>query len=692
MAKCSWRRCDGSRWFQGCGWFQGASRLLGLVVLLAMLCLATGVCRAEAPAPAVPSLDGRVELLLDPSRAMGLGDVLAAGDRFKPVRGSGVNLGYTRDAAWLRIRIPGTADETVLLTLTPNFVDLVDVYVSEGKGGLESGAFAHFPFGDERPLPDDGLSGLDDVVPVALRAGEDALVFIRLAAVNSSLNISASLHLPAEHTYQTTVGALLSGLWLGSMAALIVTQLVFYYFDHKSFYALLALSTLGAMLVYAANFGLTRLLLFPGGGEGNDVFLAVSAWLGLAASSLAGSSILELASRAPRMNLVVLSGAPIGVAGAIMAICGFNMQFGPLGSLAGMVLATLGMLLGLLGARAGGSGAGMRAAAYTVLWLGAVATLTQRAGLLLLPNWVSHGYAVSCLIQTLLLTASLAVRLRAAEAANRAMSAEALSVARAAERHAIALVEERTHELAAAKQVAEEALCAELRLQARQVRFMEVISHQYRTPLASIRSNVDSIGLSLPASDRANRARIDRIRRGILRLVETLEINLARSRMQGTRFDPTLERIAVAGFVEAVAARARDFLYGEIVVEVSQAAEGANIVADAEMLGIALLNLLENAVKFSAQAGGAPVRLVCSIRDDRAVLSVHDRGIGIPSHEVAGVLQRSVRASNAHAVEGSGIGLSLVSRIVTAHHGSFRIESTVGVGTTATIETPLAEE
>jgi signal transduction histidine kinase len=674
------------------GWVDGPWRIVGLVVVAAMLCVAALTTRAEPPAPAaaIPSLEGRVEVLRDPSRAMTLGDVLAAADRFRPVRGSGVNLGYTRDAAWLRLRVPGTVDQTVLLALTPNFVDLVDVYVAQEPAASAPDGFAHFSFGDQRPLPDDGLSGLDDVVPIQLRSDRDTIIFIRVAGTNSSLNISASFHSPSTHTYQVTVGALLSGIWLGSMAALLITQLVFYYFDRESFFALLALSTLGAMLVYMGNLGLSRLLLFPDGGEGNDVFLAAAVWFGLAASSLAAPSILELPGRYPWVNRIILAGAVFGAVGVVFAVLGLNLVFGPIGTWVALFLATLAMVVSIRSATARGTGARLRAAAYTILWFGAVATLVQRAGLLELPNWAAHSYAVSCLIQTLLLTASLAVRLRAVQVANKVVVAQALAAARTAERRAVEMVEERTRELAAAKQIAEEALRAELQVQERQVRFMEVISHQYRTPLASIRSNVDSIGLSLPAADRENRKRIDRIRRGILRLVETLEINLARSRLQGTRFDPTLERIDVGDFVEAVAARARDFLYGEIVVEVSPLAAGAHILADAEMLGIALLNLLENAVKFTAQAGPAPVRLVCSIRDDRAVLAVHDRGIGIPADEIAGVLGRSVRASNARTVEGSGIGLSLVSRIVTAHRGSFRIESTAGVGTTATIETPLS--
>ncbi len=91
------------------------------------------------------------------------------------------------------------------------------------------------------------------------------------------------------------------------------------------------------------------------------------------------------------------------------------------------------------------------------------------------------------------------------------MTAEALLASQVAEQHAnTTMVEEKTRELAVAKKVAEDALRAELQSQEQQVRFMEVISHQYRTPLAAIRSNVDAIGVSLPDSDAANRERLER--------------------------------------------------------------------------------------------------------------------------------------------------------------------------------------
>jgi signal transduction histidine kinase len=67
---------------------------------------------------------------------------------------------------------------------------------------------------------------------------------------------------------------------------------------------------------------------------------------------------------------------------------------------------------------------------------------------------------------------------------------------------------------------------------------------------------------------------------------------------------------------------------------------------------------------------------------------VADEGIGIPKDELPGILQPSVRGSNARGASGSGMGLSLVSRIVSAHRGSLKIESEVGEGTTVQIIIP----
>jgi len=217
-----------------------------------------------------------------------------------------------------------------------------------------------------------------------------------------------------------------------------------------------------------------------------------------------------------------------------------------------------------------------------------------------------------------------------------------------------------------------------------------VISHQYRTPLAVIRSNVDSIGLSLPPEDAANRERLDRVRRGVVRLVETLEVNVARSRLHGPAFEPQLRDHLLSGVVATAATRAADMLAGRINLDMTPAARRAKIRADAEMLELALINLLENAVKYSVASGSPPVTLGCDATDTDAIIAVRDQGVGIPAGEIGAVTARAVRGSNAVNTEGSGLGLSLVSRIIAAHQGRLHIDSAAGAGTTVTVTLPLA--
>lgn len=663
-----------------------------LAFFLILIPLEAGVCQPGDRPTEIGSipLDGRVGWLADPSRTLELEDVLQRSGDFVPVPGSGVNIGSTTDAAWLRVRIEGVPSPVGLLSLSPTFVDFVDVYVAPERSGLTAGDFKHYALGDHRPFPNDERSGLEDVVPLDLAAAGATLVYVRIASVNSTLNISLALYPAADHTLRTTLTSLAYGVWFGGMAVLVIIQLVFFHFDRKPFYILLALSTLGAMMVYAANLGLSRLLLFPDGGRANDVFHSGAVWLGLTASALMTASVLELRRHSRWLLLAFQAGAVIGVAGAVFMLLGHNLLFAPYGTIAIIALSTLAMVQSLRTMNENGLGTRLPAAAFTLLWIGLVATLAQRSGVRALPNWVSQSYGISSLLYTLLLTAALGVRLRAAETRNRLMSAQALESAKAAEQRASALVAERTQELAQAKKVAEDALSAELQSQEQQVRFMEVISHQYRTPLASIRSNVDSIGLSLASDDQVNRGRIQRIRRGVARLVEVLELNLTRSRLQGPAFRADRVPQVLGAIVEAAAARARDLTQdADIVVESSPAAAGARIIADADMLGIAIVNLIENAVKFSP--GPAPrVTVSCVIEAGRAVIAVSDSGIGIPSAEIDKVAERFARASNASDIEGTGLGLSLVRRIVAAHGGEVAISSEEGVGTTVRIHLPLA--
>jgi len=663
-----------------------------IVPLLAIfIAVVVGPASQVHARPAGVSVD--TGYLVDPTQSLDLAGALSlAPDHFQHRERPDFTFGYTRDAVWIRVVVQADRDRAMLLSLSPSFVDVIDIYVAPLRAGLAAGDFRHIATGDHRPIPPDGFSGLTDAAELDLKAGTPMVAYVRIAAGASPL-LTAVRVVPKETwpAHQAVI-ALLVGGWFGAAAVLVIIQLIFYYYDRRPRYILLAASTFMAVVSYTGTLGVARLLLFRDGGAANDIFVSTSLWLLLSASALAAAFILDLRDNSRWLYRIFLAGAVVGLVGAGFGLAGSFFFFAPIARLAVIALATLSAVQAVRTAGADGAATQLRAAAYVVLWVGVAAVTVQRTALLNLPTWIAHTHAVACLLQAILLTAALGVRLRAAETLNRVMQRDALLAARAAEEHANALVEERTRELATARQTAEDALQAELRSQQQQVRFMEVISHQYRTPLAAIRTYIDNIGLSLPEEDVGNRGRLDRVRNGIKRLVEVLEVNLSRARLQGPAFRPILRELPIAEIVQAAAVRGRDLLQSAVVADVTPEAARAWVRADADMLGIAIINLVENGEKFSRSRTREPILIFCRVSGGQVIISVTDKGIGIPAADLPTIFSPTRRGANAQGIEGTGMGLSLVARVVAAHGGMVHAESVEGQGTTVTISLPAFDD
>lgn len=646
------------------------------------------------PAPAsLPALNGTISVLSDPASTLSLAEILDSAKQaeFRMIRGTSVNFGFIRTPVWIRLELPGRMSKQAVLSLSPNFLDDVDIYTAAPDAPNSAERFTRHEMGDRRPLPHDGISALDYAVRLDFAEGATTRVFIRILNSNTATYLNLQLGSVEDHTSRVAMSASLYGAWLGGMGVLLVTQLVFFYFDRKAQYPLLAASTLGIMLIYMGNLGYSRLYLFPDNGAANDAFLGFNAWAGLTASAIAYMHILDLRNRAPLVHRLYQAAAVAGLVGVGFAFAGENIIFGPIGSVLTIVMACVNMVQGLRQWSDEGAASHLRGAAFAALCVGAFLTMAQRLGSDWLPHWAVHSYGIAGLFLTVLLTGALAVRLRAAEALTLRMKDEALRHAQLAENIAAGLVEERTRELVDARGIAEEALRLEKQSQLQQVRFLEVVSHQYRTPLAAIRTSIDSIGLALPPDDGANQGRIERIRRAIARLVEMLEINLARSRMQGPSFRPRIARIDAGALVAAAHQRACDLLSGPTInLLLEPRAAQATIAVDEGMMELVIINLLENAVKFTALKGNEPIELALGMAGDEVTITVADRGCGIPASELPGAFVLGARGRYSEAVEGSGLGLFLVKKIVTAHDGRVSIESSEGEGTTVRIALPAA--
>ena len=110
---------------------------------------------------------------------------------------------------------------------------------------------------------------------------------------------------------------------------------------------------------------------------------------------------------------------------------------------------------------------------------------------------------------------------------------------------------------------------------------------------------------------------------------------------------------------------------------------------DADAIGQAIHNLLDNAVKYSGESREVRVRL--AREGDGALIAVQDRGIGIATEEQDKIFERFHRVSTGllHEVKGSGLGLSIVHHIVQVHGGRITVLSEPGRGSTFTIHLPL---
>lgn len=220
--------------------------------------------------------------------------------------------------------------------------------------------------------------------------------------------------------------------------------------------------------------------------------------------------------------------------------------------------------------------------------------------------------------------------------------------------------------------------------------FVSNVSHELKTPLARIRL-FNELLLGGRQADPARRARYRQvIDRECRRLTFLLDNVLDFSRLaRGARRDQRAwldMRWVVEEALESFRAASDE---GRFTLS-TRIENVPPVLGSAEELSRVLINLLDNAVKYSPEGGPVEVRL--DAQDGFVRLAVEDRGLGIPEGERHRIFEEfyRVETGDAQPVAGSGLGLALVRRTVEAHSGSVSVESGVGVGSTFTVRLPVA--
>ena len=175
----------------------------------------------------------------------------------------------------------------------------------------------------------------------------------------------------------------------------------------------------------------------------------------------------------------------------------------------------------------------------------------------------------------------------------------------------------------------------------------------------------------------------------VARILDDL-IELARLEAEEGR---THQAVSVGSVVNEAVARATPLAESSgIRIEPPSARSRAAVVGDRRQLVAAVFNLVDNALRFSER--GSKVVLQTTLADDRVLISVADDGIGIPLRDRDRIFERFYRAEPAddgRRASGGGLGLSIVRHVVQGHGGSVTVKSQEGVGSTFTIDLPVAD-
>ncbi len=224
-----------------------------------------------------------------------------------------------------------------------------------------------------------------------------------------------------------------------------------------------------------------------------------------------------------------------------------------------------------------------------------------------------------------------------------------------------------------------------------QLDFLSKVSHEFRTPLTSIRLFTETLMEPRPLTEDQRQQCLTMLDHETERLSTMIGRLLDFGRMEAGKMVYHRQPESVDAVVEdAVRAFEPIRLREQVSLDTSVAPDLPPILADRAMLSQALLNLLQNAAKYGGE--GREIDLVCRAENGRVALSVADKGPGIPRRERRRIFDRFYRIDDRlnRKQEGSGLGLAIVRHVVQAHGGAVVVRNRPEGGAEFSILLPAA--
>lgn len=642
--------------------------------LLVWLCLAwMGLASAEQAPFAIPSASPQADtsaytwvnvaglrgpglnllpqarILRDPGGSLAITDILGAegsptGPVFLPLPGH-LSAGYTTDAFWLRLKLARTTAHTepLWLVVWPPLLDHIDLFVVEADG-----SYQQLDAGNHLPLAERAIGVPATLFPITLET-KPRTYYLR---IQSTSPVTLSLYLMTTALYMER--ALLSntghGLLFGSiLTALIASALGSLWLRRRVFYLASAYLAVLGLMNLSMN-GYDQVWIYPETPWLADNALGLFSALSMAMTLWFVLSYLEPRRHYPRLDRLLQSFAWFFVILGLGAALGYHQAVAPLFQ----VVAFLGMGLIVALFVAMFSHARQRVILMLVTFLPVTIAVWLRVlrNLGLLPNnfWTSNLWEAAIFLLVVFLV--LVVLLRMQD-------------------------EQRQYQDSQARQQAQQ-------------RFLRLIAHELRTPLAIIDAAIANLEARIGTDQPELQPRFQRMRTALARLNILVDNALLEDRLSGTHLPPQREPIRPS----QLAAQTRELLVIDErrhPLRITLPDDDRPIALETHWMVLAILNLLDNAVKYTP--AGGPIDLEIQREVTLLTLRVADRGIGIPPEDGPHLFDRFFRGAQARdlpGVSGVGLGLYLVRQVVERHGGQIAMQPRPDGGSVLTLRVPIA--
>ena len=222
--------------------------------------------------------------------------------------------------------------------------------------------------------------------------------------------------------------------------------------------------------------------------------------------------------------------------------------------------------------------------------------------------------------------------------------------------------------------------------------FLGIAAHELRTPLAALKGFTDMLivqtargrGAPLVAWQTEALRDIEQATQRLVRLVNGL---LDVTRVQGGQLVLSLEMHDLVAVARRVL-QEQQALTDRHHLDLTVPAEPVVMTFDVMRIEQVLVNLLQNAVKYSPDGGDVGMTISTSAETHEVVVQIHDNGIGIPVNQQSHLFTRFGRAENSVGIQGTGLGLYLCRELIERHHGHIWIDSSEGQGATVSFSLP----